>query len=218
MDLELISFKLCPYMQSSLITLLHNEIKHKVTYIDINDPPEWFDEVSPIGQVPLLRVNSDAVIFESAVINEYLNDQMTANMLPTDPLDRALNRSWTQFCGSFFSDIFNMLGAADEAAVEDIEYDILDKLDRIETQRSEQPFFNGDRLCLIDAAYAALFMRLDLFKSGRDILSRDRFPRLSQWSETLLAMDVVRQSVVPEFADMYTGMVKMKGGLVGQNM
>ena len=218
MDLELISFKLCPYMQSSLITLLHNGIKHKLTYIDINDPPEWFDEVSPTGQVPLLRVNTTTVIFESSVINEYLNEQMATGMLPTDPLQRAQNRAWTQFCGGFFGDIFNLLGAVDAAAVEDIEYDIHEKLDRIEAQRSTQPFFNGEQLCLIDAAYAALFMRLDLLKSARDILDRDRFAKLAAWSDTLLGLDVVQQSVTPEFAELYTGMVKMKGGWIGQNL
>ena len=106
MELELISFKLCPFMQPSIITMLHKGIEHKLTYIDINDPPHWFEEISPTGQVPILRLDKDTVVFESAVINEFLNEEFNTGMMPSDPTQRALNRSWIQFCGSFFGEIF----------------------------------------------------------------------------------------------------------------
>jgi glutathione S-transferase len=54
MELELISFKLCPFVQSTVITLLQHNVDYKITYIDINDPPPWFEDVSPTGQVPIL--------------------------------------------------------------------------------------------------------------------------------------------------------------------
>jgi len=218
MELELISFKLCPFMQPAIITLLHKGTEHKTTYIDINDPPPWFDELSPTGQVPLLRVNNESVIFESAVINEYLDEITPGSMLPEDPLPRALNRSWTQFCGTFFGDIFNLIGARDEDAFEDIEYDILEKLDRVEHFKSDAAFFNGSELNLIDTSYAALFMRLDLLKSGRDILNNDRFPKLNAWSRNLLGLDCVKNSMVPEFPDMYRGMVRMREGWIARQL
>ena len=218
MDLELISFKLCPFMQPSVITLLQHKVEHKITYIDINDPPPWFDELSPTGQVPSLRVDNDQVIFESTIINEYLNEANNCGMMPDDPMQRALHRSWIQFCGSFFGDIFNLIGGKDEAAVEDIEYDILEKLDRVEALKSDSNCFNGDELSLIDTTFAALFMRLDLLKAGRNILDNSRYPKLNAWSEHLLSMDSVKNSVVPEFPQMYLGMVKMREGYISQNL
>jgi glutathione S-transferase len=216
MDLELISFKLCPFVQSSVITMLHQGIEHKTTFIDINDPPVWFDEISPTGQVPILRVDTDTIVFESAVINEYLNDLGKINMMPEDPLQRALNRAWVQFCGSILGDIFNLIGASDEAAFEDVEYDILEKFDRLEATKGESDCFNGDQLNLIDCSYAALFMRLDILKPGRDILDAKRFPRLSAWSQHLLGLDEVKHSVVEGLPKMYTGMVKKREGFISQ--
>jgi glutathione S-transferase len=35
------------------------------------DPPDWFKEISPTGQVPLLKVD-DQAIFESLVITEFI--------------------------------------------------------------------------------------------------------------------------------------------------
>lgn len=218
MELELISFKLCPFMQPAVITLLHKNIEHKVTYIDINDPPLWFDEISPTGQVPLLRIDNQSVVFESAVINEYLDEITSGGMMPNKPLPRALNRSWMLFCGTFFNDIFNLVGARDKDTVEDFEYDIHEKLDRVESCKSDSRFFNGDKLSLIDTSYAALFMRLDLVKSGLDILDSKRFPRLAAWSQSLLALDCVKQSMVAEFPDMYHGMIKMREGWIADQL
>jgi glutathione S-transferase len=42
-----------------------------MTYINPMDPPAWFKEISPTGQVPLLKVD-DQVIFESLVITEFI--------------------------------------------------------------------------------------------------------------------------------------------------
>jgi glutathione S-transferase len=66
MKLELISFKLCPFAQRALISLNVQKIDFKMTYINPMDPPDWFKEISPTGQVPLLKVD-DQVIFESLV-------------------------------------------------------------------------------------------------------------------------------------------------------
>jgi glutathione S-transferase len=62
MELELISFKLCPFAQRAMISLEVQKIDFKMTYINPMDPPDWFKETSPTGQVPLLKVD-DQVIF-----------------------------------------------------------------------------------------------------------------------------------------------------------
>lgn len=215
MQLELISFKLCPYVQASAIILQYRNIEHKVTYIDINDPPLWFLELSPTGQVPVLKVD-DTVVFESAVIGEYLNDISGGDMMPADPLQRATNRAWIQFCNSMYGDVYNLIGAGDQESAEDIIDDLQEKLDRVENSRGEGRYFNGDSLNLIDFSFAVLFMRLDLLHASVVILDAERFPRLSAWSDELLGLDCVRNSVVDGFAGMFHGMMKMRGGHVGQ--
>ena len=55
MELELISFKLCPFVQRSIIVLKHKQIPFNITYIDLADPPVWFRDISPFGKVPILR-------------------------------------------------------------------------------------------------------------------------------------------------------------------
>ena len=42
MDFELISFKTCPFVQRSAITLLYKNVPFRTSYIDLGDPPDWF--------------------------------------------------------------------------------------------------------------------------------------------------------------------------------
>ena len=97
MELELISFKLCPFVQRSIIVLKHKQIPFNITYIDLADPPVWFRDISPFGKVPVLRVNDKHTIFESAVISEFLNEITPDSLLPDEPLERAINRGWIEF-------------------------------------------------------------------------------------------------------------------------
>ncbi|HHT00269.1 MAG TPA: glutathione S-transferase family protein, partial [Thiomicrospira sp.] len=59
--LDLISFKLCPFVQRAVIVLKKKNIDFDITYIDLNNPPEWFKELSPLGQVPVLKVGNDVL-------------------------------------------------------------------------------------------------------------------------------------------------------------
>lgn len=214
MDIELISFKLCPFVQSSIITLLNKRVDYKITYIDISDPPAWFDEISPTGQVPLVRINKNNILFESAVINEFLDEISGGGMMPSDPLIKAQNRAWTQFCGSILGDIRDLVGAKDEDSLNDHEYDMREKLDRIEALKSDEVFFNSREMGLIDTIYAALLMRLNLLRPAIDLLHEDHYPKLNSWSNHLLQLDAVQNSVVAEFKDIYHRMIKMQGGIL----
>jgi glutathione S-transferase len=93
---ELVSFDLCPFVQRSVIVLREKGIDFDITYIDLADPPGWFRDISPLGKVPLLRVGEE-VLFESAVIMEYLDEITPPPLQPADPLLRAKNRAWSEF-------------------------------------------------------------------------------------------------------------------------
>jgi glutathione S-transferase len=216
MELELISFKLCPFVQSTVITLLQHNVDYKITYIDINDPPLWFEELSPTGQVPILKVDNQHVVFESSVINEFINEACECNILPADPLERALQRAWAQFCASILGDMFNLIGAETQSAMEDVEYDIHDKMDKLETMKADSTFFYGDELSLIDSYFAGILMRMTLLKPGCALCDVDRHPRLKEYGEYLLSLQSVKNSVVPEFNDLYIAMVKKRAGYISQ--
>jgi glutathione S-transferase len=121
--LTLVSHNLCPYVQRAAIALAEKRVAFARVYVDLSDKPDWFRAISPLGKVPLLRVASgggEQVIFESAVILEYLEETQANPLHPDHPLDRSLRVSFERLeaelsarrSGSFFQgDRFTLVDA-----------------------------------------------------------------------------------------------------------
>ena len=207
MQLELISTKRCPFVQRSIITLHHKGIEHTMTFVDLDDPPAWFTEISPFGKVPVLRVDNDTVIFESAVINEFLDEITPGQLHPADPLERALNRSWIEFGGECCSLTFQVMVAPDREAYDETVTRLADNLARVEAVLGDGPYFNGVNFALIDAAYAPIFIRLDVFRDLFGLRITEDLPRVDAWAQTLLALPEVQKARVPELPELFRDLV-----------
>src|SRR5690349_19511858 len=83
--LTLVSHALCPYVQRAAIALHEKGVAFERVDVDLDNKPDWFKAISPLGKVPLLKIG-DAVIFESAVIVEYLEETQPNPLHPSDPL------------------------------------------------------------------------------------------------------------------------------------
>lgn len=194
---ELISFSLCPFVQRSVITLKHKQIDFDISYIDLKSPPQWFLEISPMGKVPLLKVNG-TVLFESAVINEYLDEVTGGGLLPTDALDKAQCRAWIEFASELFGIQYMSILAKDEKGFRERVAPLEKHFARLE-QVVEGSYFLGDEFSLVDTAFAPFFMRYAIVEQllGEDLLSN--YPKVKAWSQTLLALDEVQHSVPENF-------------------
>jgi glutathione S-transferase len=211
-QLELVSFKLCPFVQRSVITLLYKNVPFTLTYIDLADPPEWFRHISPLGKVPLLKVGTRAVLFESAVINEYLDETTPGRLHPEDPLQRAVNRAWIEFCSACLADLYQLTIADNETKYEEQRQSLLTKLRRLEGELHPSPYCNGPAFSLADAAFAPLLMRLDLMNRAHRFYEPGEFPRLAAWKDSLMALPAVQDSVIPDFENVYLDYFRGRGG------
>ena len=207
---ELVSFKICPFAQRSVIVLKEKEADYDITYINLKEPPAWFKEISPLGKVPLLKVG-DEVVFESAVIMEYLDEVNPPSLHPADPLHKAHNRAWIEFASALFMSQFNMVMAKEQEACDKAEQELRGKL-AIVNEQVKGPLFNGEAFSLVDAAYAPLFMRIALLEQWQPMGLLDGLDRLQTWSEQLLARPSVKASVVDELPELYRGHIAASGG------
>ncbi len=220
MDLELILFKACPFAQRVTITLLHTGLPYQQTLINPADRPDWLRTISPLGQVPLLRVNGDTVLFDSSVINEFINDSAGAGLLPADALDRARCRATIEFGGNCMSDFSAMITAPDEAAFGAAREKLMKKLHWLEAEWSgDDRFFTGGRFSLVDASYGPLFMRMNALEAIVPFQEPEVLPRVSRWGTSLLAMDAVKNSI-GRFDVLFKKVVQSrgKGGFVDSRL
>jgi len=210
MALELISFKICPFVQRAVIMLLYTNTPYRITYIDLSSPPEWFKEISPFGKVPVLRVDDKHIIFESAVIDEYLNEVHCKGLLPDDPLQRAIDRSWIDFGSNLLLDFSGLIHASSaEKYTQQLEL-VKKEIDWLEKKLGEGPYFNGEKCSLVDIAYAPLFMRTQLLNLNDQLFPAQHYPKVSAWAKRLLAIDVLSKSVVSDFDEILVNHIRKK--------
>lgn len=210
---ELVSFKLCPFVQRAVIMLLEKQVDYDVTFIDLSDPPEWFHQISPLGKVPLLKTEGE-VLFESAVICEYLDEVHPPALHPENPLRKAHNRAWIEFGGELLFAQFRFFTAQDAETQASEREDVIHKLGMLESQLGAGPFFNGEAFSVVDAALAPILLRFDLLKDHLDPNPLADFPRLRDWQQHLLARPSVQQSIVDNFAQIYQGFLRNKQSLL----
>ncbi len=205
--LELISFKVCPFVQRSVIALHEKQVDFKLTHIMPSDQPDWFKEISPLGKVPVLKVG-DNPVFESAVILEYLDEVYAPQLHPNDPLEKATHRSWMEYCSDLVMTQFKMLTSKDKDGFEENRDKLKQGLQRLDTVVAETtPFFAGEDFTLVDTVYAPLFMRLKIVEEIQP-LGLDISPRLQTWADALLARETVKNSVVDDFEAVFKGFLK----------
>ncbi|MGD2170520.1 MAG: glutathione S-transferase family protein [Gammaproteobacteria bacterium] len=210
MKIRLISFKTCPYVQRSVITLKHKQVDFDIAHIDLSDPPAWFLELSPLQKVPVLEVDGE-VLFESAVINEYLDDITGGELQPEDPLARAKNRAWIEFASNMIGNLYMMKMSKDAESYHRYRDRLVDLLHRVEKRLGEGPWFDGENFSLCDTAFAPFFRQDCVFDGKLSVLDADTMPKTVAWAERLLALPEVRDSVVEEFEDLYLEAMEKNG-------
>ncbi len=216
MPIELISFKTCPFVQRAAITLGYKNVEHKVTYIDLADPPDWFLEISPLAKVPILKVDGE-ILFESAVINEYLDDITGGELQPKDSLAKAKNRAWIEFASNMLGNIYMMKTATEKGKYEKYRDLLVSQLRRVENRLGDGPWFNGEDFSLADTAFAPWFAHDAIANYQFSVIDRATMPKLDAWSKRLLALPAVKNSVVADFEKLYLAALEDKDSYLWQN-
>ncbi|VAW71634.1 Glutathione S-transferase [hydrothermal vent metagenome] len=197
--LELVSFKICPFVQRSAIALNEKGVDYTTRFIDLEQPAAWFTEISPLGKVPVLKTDSGA-IFESMVIAEYLDEVYEPRLHPEDPMEKARHRSWIEYASEVTMKQFSMFMAPGEKLFTTRKDELSELLNALNGQLSEVgPMFSGERFRLVDAAFAPVFMRLELLGKFFDHGLYDTDSRLGQWSQAMMEKDSVKNSVSKDF-------------------
>lgn len=185
-DLEIISAEVCPFAQRSLIALREKGADYIHTEIDLRNKPDWFADVSPYSKVPVLR-HGDVRVYESAVINEYLDEVLPQPaLMPKEAGARAQARIWIDFDNvKFVPGFYKVLLAQDAARRSDLAATIVDALCFIETAalgaRPQGPYWLGREFTLVDIAAWPHMERLAVLEAYRGIKIPKACGRLRAW-------------------------------------
>ena len=198
--LTLISHALCPFVQRAAIALAEKGVAFERINVDLANKPDWFLAISPLGKVPLLKVG-DAVIFESAVILEYLEETQPGPLHPADALQRAEHRAWMEFGSTILMDLWNFYTAMDEAAFQAKAKQLTEKFARLEQRLGEGPYFDGARFSLVDAVFGPVFRYFDTFDRIGDFGMLASKPKLAAWRHALAQRPSIAGAVKSDYPE-----------------
>ena len=228
--LKLVSHHLCPYVQRAAIALAEKGIPFDREWIDLTDKPEWFKSTSPLGKVPLLMVFDDkwkepTVLFESAVIVEFLEEAQPNPLHPSDPVERARHRAWIEFASNVLNGVARLYNAASNDAI-DAEVDKLQgmfaRLENDLEARSgsfELNYFAGQRFSLVDAAFGPVFRYFDTFEETADLyLLNNSHKYVSLWRRALAERQSVKSAIDNGYPDRLRQFLVKKGTAISMKI
>jgi len=103
--IKLYDYPQCPFCRKVRVALAEKGIEYERIFVDLRkkeQKKEEFLKLNPYGKVPVL-IDNGVVIYESSVINEYLDEKYPdPPLMPSDPSDRARVRILVDFCESHF--------------------------------------------------------------------------------------------------------------------
>jgi glutathione S-transferase len=216
----LVSFKTCPWVQRAAIVLREKGVEFEFRHIDRDNRPDWFLAISPHKKVPVLSVDNKVSLFESNAINEYLDETIEPRLHPADPVQRAINRAWTDFLPTFSDMVTGQAYSEDEAEYKADIAKIPQAFEKLEgalkAQSPSGPFFNGAKYSLVDAAYAPFLQRYYYLDRIKPLGFIEKFPRVKAWAEALLKRPSTHSFPEAEFEGLYRLNVKLRKKYLSQ--
>ena len=103
--MKLYNYPDCPYSQKVRVMLAEKELSYETVLVDLRKQEQKTPEflrLNPYGRVPVLE-DEDLVIYESTIINEYLEDEYPLpHAMPEDSAGRARVRMLEDYGDSSF--------------------------------------------------------------------------------------------------------------------
>jgi len=201
-QVDIVSAGTCPFAQRTRMVLLEKGIDFSLTEIDLDAKPDWFLEISPYAKVPVIR-HGDAVLWESAVINEYLEEAYPEPaLLPRDPVRRAQARIWIDFANTrMVPHVYKMMLRQDEEGQALHRRRLTEAVLAMEQglrDLSSGPYWLGTEPSLVDFTFFPHVQRFVALKHYRGFTIPASCERLLHWRETMFARPSVQATRAPD--------------------
>ncbi len=187
---QIYSAEVCPYAQRTRLMLAEKGVDFELNEIDLANKPDWFGDVSPYGKVPVV-VHGDDRVYESAIINEYLEEAYPdPPLMPKEPGRRALARIWIDYCNTRFTvPFYKMMLEQDLEKRKPLTENLVTALKFIEHEGMRKlgdgPYWMGEQLTLVDFAYYPFFERWCVVEHYRDFHIPEECTRIKAWVESM---------------------------------
>eukprot|EP01086_Lenisia_limosa_P012281 TRINITY_DN4030_c0_g1_i1.p1 TRINITY_DN4030_c0_g1~~TRINITY_DN4030_c0_g1_i1.p1 ORF type:complete len:200 (+),score=68.86 TRINITY_DN4030_c0_g1_i1:64-663(+) len=162
MDLTLYSFDGCPFAHRIRILLELKKVKFELINIDLQNKPDWFLKINPLGKVPVIK-HGEKIINESAVIAEYIDEAFEGpKVMPETAFIRAKCRIAIANSGPHLMAVYKMKKAESDEEREAARAGVIKSVEEL-GECIQGKFFLGDEISMADVTYGPILERAVMF-------------------------------------------------------
>ena len=203
--LKVISFKICPFVQRVTALLEAKMVPYEIEFVDLSNLPQWFLDISPTAQVPLLVTAEGQPLFESDAIVEYLDEVEAPIEAEVTPVQRANDRAWSYQASKHYLVQCGAMSSKDQNTLAERTEKLGKAFAKAEKQLGDGPFFKGNTLSSVDIAWLPLLHRASIIerRTGYDFIAE--FPKVKAWQSSVMETGLAEKSVSDDFEEAFAG-------------
>jgi len=150
-----------PFSQRCRQVVYEKQVDCRIVDVDLESKPEELAIMNPYQQFPIL-VERDLVLYESNIINEYIDARyLNPQLMPDDPKLRATTRMGLfRFEKELFANI-EAIETGSQKSADRGRGIVRDNLAQLAPAFVKQKFILGDKFSMLDVAIGPLLWRLD---------------------------------------------------------
>lgn len=168
--------------------MAEKKIPYELIEVDLKNKPKNLLELNPYAKVPVL-VDGEAVIYESAIINEYLEEKYPdIPLMPNDLAQRARARVWIDFSNSRLQAAAHDVRHGDDP--EKARERLKSHLATLDREMADREFIT-ESYSLADITFIPFFTREERY----GVSIGPNWPNLKAWKERLLARPAVESTL-----------------------
>ncbi len=209
--LKLYHFHGSPWCWKARIALTEKGIEHEAIVPENRENNPEFRKLTPIGKVPVLVLEDGTSVYESTIINEYLEDRYpTPPLMPNDPADKARARMIEEIADAYLAPALRKvflaqyryeagkiwrLPSIDTAAQEQGMSEAAKYLDYLDREAEGQEYF------LTQFSLADIGLVPPLTRTARflDVPLQQKWPNLASWVDCVLGRPSVTSTAPPPY-------------------
>ena len=215
--IKVVSFKICPFVQRVTALLEAKSVPYELEYISLSNKPQWFLDISPTAQVPVLVTDTGTALFESDAITEYLDEVYDPLEPELTPEQRALDRAWGYQATKHYLVQCSTMQSTDKDTLTERKERLGRSFEKAEKALGEGPYFKGSVLSNVDIAWIPLLHRSAIIEAHTCFNFIDGCSKVQAWQAALLKTGLPAKSVSEDFEDIFTNFYLSDRFFLGKN-
>lgn len=194
-----------PFTHRVLIVCEEKNIPYSVTMIDTENKPAWFQEISPLGLIPVLRID-DQIVFDSHAICEYLDTFTKPSILPENAHLCAQHKSWMMFADECAQEIAQLVKKGN---IVNGDFNRLHFLLDIYNKKLQGDYFFGSQMSFVDIYLFSHLLWLDALEEKKLVPSIiQNYSSIAGWLNRMKLRPSIKKTMGDNYSKHFLALLK----------